>query len=490
MNNNFIGDVTKLSVGTAFAQGLGIVVLPIITRLYAPDALGLSLIFISIVTILGAVACLRYEQAVILPADDKEAVNLFAASILIAIVVTVALTLVARLFYQPFLKLLNAEALHPYLWLFGPTVFLGATLHALNVWNSRTRRFFRLSVARVASALMLVSVQVGAALFGFSDAGSLIIAHFLALLTTTFLLAVQIAAADGLLFQRSIEFSRVLDGMMKHRRFPIYGTWSELLNMSANQLPTFLLSAFFSTTVVGYYGLAARLLRMPITLLGNAIAQVFYQRASVAYSQDNLPTLTHSVYHSLFVFGIFPALLLTLVGEDLFTILFGTIWMEAGRYTQILSPLSLFVFVGLSLVSLPNIIGRQESGLIFYGALFVIQGFALWVGGLKGSATLALLFLSSSSIAVWLFYIAWIFKHVGLSLKVALLSPMAALLLSAASMSLLVITKESLHLTNWPLLLSGIVACLFYYILLFNLDTRVKDFSQPYLHQIRRFMRL
>jgi O-antigen/teichoic acid export membrane protein len=490
VKKNFVGDVTSLASGTAFAQGLGIVVLPLITRLYAPEDLGLSLIFISLITIVGAVACLRYEQAIVLPASDEEAVNLFATSILIAVFVTITLTTFLSLFNQPFLKGLNAEGLRPYLWLFGPAVFVGAALHALNYWNSRTRQFSRLAISRMISALVLVTVQISAGLLGFNGAGALIIAHFLGLLTTTLLLALQILSKEGHFFRQNIRLQKILSGMKKYQKFPIYGTWSELLNLSANQLPTFLLSAFFSTTVVGYYGLAVRLLRMPITLLGNAISQVFYQRASVVFVQGGLANFVHAIFHTLFVFGVFPLLLLTIWGADIFTTLFGANWTEAGVYTQILSPLSFLMFVGISLVSVPNIIGRQDSGLVFYGVIFVAQGVSLWVGGMMGNATLALLYLSVCSCVVWLFYFHWIFKHVGLSSKLVLTALRSAGILFGGLFFFVLLVEFLSSVTGWPLLLLCVLLCFVYYAALICVDQQIKGYAQPYFYKVKKFVRL
>ena len=66
----FAKDVTKLASGTMFAQILTIVVSPIVTRLYSPEDYGTMALFVSIVAIVGLIACLSYEFAIVLP--EKE----------------------------------------------------------------------------------------------------------------------------------------------------------------------------------------------------------------------------------------------------------------------------------------------------------------------------------------------------------------------------------------------------------------------------------
>jgi len=48
-----------------------------IGKLYNPAAFGILALYVSIATILGAVACGRYELAIMLPKKDREAANLF-----------------------------------------------------------------------------------------------------------------------------------------------------------------------------------------------------------------------------------------------------------------------------------------------------------------------------------------------------------------------------------------------------------------------------
>ena len=79
---SFASDVLKLAGGTAFAQALAILASPLITRLYGPEAFGLAALFTSIVGIVGVVACLRYELAIMLPKRDEEAANLLGLSLL------------------------------------------------------------------------------------------------------------------------------------------------------------------------------------------------------------------------------------------------------------------------------------------------------------------------------------------------------------------------------------------------------------------------
>lgn len=56
--------------------GLGVLVAPVIARLFAPEAFGVVALFLSIAGIICVVVCLRYELSIMLPKTDEEAANL------------------------------------------------------------------------------------------------------------------------------------------------------------------------------------------------------------------------------------------------------------------------------------------------------------------------------------------------------------------------------------------------------------------------------
>ena len=84
----FAENVLKLVTGSVIAQGIGVIVAPIIARLFAPEAFGVAALFASITGIIGVVACLRYELAIMLPKTDEEAANLLGASLFFVLIIT------------------------------------------------------------------------------------------------------------------------------------------------------------------------------------------------------------------------------------------------------------------------------------------------------------------------------------------------------------------------------------------------------------------
>jgi len=198
-------DVLKLVTGTTIAQAIGILASPILTRLYGPEAFGLFAIFTSITSIIGVIACMRYELAIMLPERDEDAINILGLCMLMVVVITVFTTVIIFFGGGLITNLLQASGLKTYLWLVPPFVFISGIFLALNYWNSRTRQFGRLSVARITNSFGTTTVQLGAGLSGFTSGGSLIGAGLVGMLVSTGVLGLQIWRDDDVKFKKSVK---------------------------------------------------------------------------------------------------------------------------------------------------------------------------------------------------------------------------------------------------------------------------------------------
>jgi len=399
--SSFASDAIKLATGLGVAQAIRLLAAPIIARLYSPDDLGLLTLFLSIISIISVVACLRYEQAILLPKDNHQASNLFAVSLLSTVAISILIVPIVLFVGPYFTSLINAPDLLPYLVLVPPAVLFGGIYLALNYWTSREKKFGRLSTNRVINSVVGTGTQVGAGAAGLANAGSLIGAFVLGSFVSTSVLGGQTLRDDWSLLRKNIHRKDMLLSMIRYKKFPLFGIWSALLNSLSWQLPAFLLSAFFSTSVVGFYGMANRLLRIPMNFIGNSIAQVFFQRAAIAKNDGSLAIIVENTFRRLVNYSLIPLLLLAFIGRDLFVIVFGEVWAEAGVYVQILSIWTFFWFISSPLSTLFSVLEKQELGLRINMVLFFLRLVSLLVGGWIGDARLTISLLALTGILVY-----------------------------------------------------------------------------------------
>jgi len=396
---------------------IGILAAPIVARLYPPDAYGFAATFISVVAIIGVVACLRYELSIVLPDNDRDAVNLFAVSVLSAGLVATVIAVVVLSGRDSFMPLLPVLENASFMWLVPVAVFMQGVFSALNYWNSRARHFARLSIAQVSSSVVTTSAQLGAGATGFATGGSMIVANVGGQAAAVSFLGFRFIRRDFRFLMRHVRWRVMLDVLKQYRKFPIYSTWSGLLNTASWQLPVLMLGAYFSPAVVGFYALGFRLLQIPMNLVGGAVSQVFMQRAGEAKNNGTLAPLVESLFQRLVTVGLFPMLLVSLVGEHLYIVVFGKNWAEAGVYTQILSVWAFVWFVSSPLARLFYVIGRQEFSLALNAVIFVTRLAALGIGGYFQNVYLALALFAVSGFILYGYQALVVLQSVGIPLR-------------------------------------------------------------------------
>jgi O-antigen/teichoic acid export membrane protein len=474
-SSGFAANVLKLVTGSVFAQGLGVLAAPIVARLFAPEAFGVAALFASITGIIGVVACLRYELAIMLPKTDEEAANLLGLSLFFVLIITGISVLIVFFAGDVIAGLLKSPELKKYFWLTPVSVFCGGIFLALNYWNSRIKHFGRLSIARVVSSVVAQTTKLGAGFAGFVSGGVLIGTGILGQIVSTAVLGGQIWRDDRGLFKTSIRWKKMIAGLKRHKKFPIYGTWSALLNTASQQLPALLLAFYFSPKIVGFYALGQAVLSMPMGLVGSAVAQVFFQKASEAHnSTGNLSQVVEEVFKRLVSLGIFPILLLTLIGEDLFIVAFGARWAEAGVYMQILGLWIFFQFISSPISALFSVLEKQRAGLFFNGVLFCTRTASLIVGGMTGDVKFTLLLFASTGVVCYGFLCFWLISKVGLPFISAFYQIVKYSVYSSPLLIVIALAKWSFGVQEIGVFILGLCCLVVYYLLVIRQDKELR----------------
>lgn len=407
-SNSFSGNILKLVTGTVLSHAIGILVSPIVTRLFAPEAFGIVAVYLSMTGIVGTIACFRYQVAIMLPESDEEAANILGVSFLSVIVMTFLSALIVWLGSEKIIGLLHAPGVKDYLWLMPVTIFFQGLFLALTFWNSRTKHFGRISVAQIISSFTTETTKVAAGFFGFISGGVLIGTTVLGSVVSSTMLGGQIWRDDKRLFLDHIRWKEIGKGFVRFRKFPIIDVWGSLLNSISWQLPALMLSSFFSPAIVGYYALGLVVIKGPLGLISNSLSQVFYQKACDEKNTRGCNgALVEKLMENLMFIGLLPIMVLAMVGEEVFTVIFGGRWLEAGRYTQILAPWMFFWFISNPLSSLFPVYERQGAALSVNSIIFLTRVISLYIGGIYQNIYLALGLFSVTGIAAYAFMSAW-----------------------------------------------------------------------------------
>ena len=481
------GDVFKLVGGTTFSQVLGVLAVPILARLYGPECFGVAANFASIIGILTVVACLRYEMAILLPKHSDEAANVFGIS-LAATALTALLTgVVFMAVGDRIADRMKVPGLESYLWLIAPMVFLSGTFQALNYWNSRTRLYGRLAVARTVQVVIMNGSQIGFGFIATVSAGGLVWGVVLGTVAATTILAYQIWTDDAVLLRNSIQWKVISEGINRYRKFPLVDLWGGLLSVASQQLPIILLGVFFSQATVGHYAIASRLIYLPMTLIGGAVGQVFFQRAAEAHAKrEDLAGLTRDVFKGLVTLILLPSLLLTLIGKKVFVLIFGPNWAMAGEFVQIFGPWMFFWFVASPLTAIFAVMQRLELALAVHALLLVARVAPLVIGGFYGGVYLTLTLYSLSGVVAYAVVGMWSMGLAGIAWSVYPITLGRIALRSLPAAALVMVLDRWLKAPGWLVLLAGGVGLLEYTWRVARNDPEINRYVSAMLGFLRR----
>ncbi|NLC37357.1 MAG: oligosaccharide flippase family protein [Alcaligenaceae bacterium] len=323
--------------GSVVAQAIPILLSPVLTRLYVPEDFAALALFLSVSTVISGVGAARYEQAILLPPADEDALNIVALSWLILTSLCATLALLIAVSYGS-LPASWLETLHgDWLYLLPVAVFVTTSFQILSLWNNRCGRFPQLAVSRAAQGTAAGSAQCGLG-YGGLHGGGLIWGWLLGQCVGVWML-LRSNLASLRLGRPHINRQRMAANARYYKRFPLLSTWGSVLDSSAFMVVLLIVSHTFSSNVTGLFSFTQRVLALPLFLISSAIAQVLHQRIARMNNEDADGILPYVLRAAavLTAIAIPFVVLLSLFGVELFTFVFGATWTEAGRYAGLLS---------------------------------------------------------------------------------------------------------------------------------------------------------
>ena len=365
---SFLRNVFTLAGGTAISQGAVVLASPVLTRLYTPEVFGSFGVFVSLVMVFACVATLCYEFAIPLPEDENHALAICGLSMGIALFYTLLLSILILVFDADIARLAGVPQLERYLWLL-PVGVLGIGLYQpLYYWSVRKARYATLSQTRITQSLVMQVIQIAAYAAGLVG----LLAGYV---------SSRYAGISSLLrafpswrtFRAAITVSALTKQARTHRRFPLWSAPGTLLNTVGVEVPMLAFSALFSPHAAGLYALTHRVLSLPVVLIGNAVADIFFSDAAEAHREGRLGILVGDMLNQLLWLGLPAAAALMLIGPTLFTVVFGQAWTQAGELAIYASPWLFMALLASPISRVFWVVNKQRE-------LFLLQLLQLTTG--------------------------------------------------------------------------------------------------------------
>ena len=358
--DEFIKNVFKLSSSSVFSSLFIFITLPFITSLFTVSQLGEYQLLISIITIFGVVASLKYEMAIVLPKNDEIAMKVYKLCLYILLIFSLSIGFILFLFNNTSLGLIKSDTITKFFWFIPIGIFFFGLFEVIKYGLMRKKLFTEFSLGRL---YQVISTQLSMIIFGLMNPNifSLFFSYILG-----FIIASSLYLKKSLIFIKPKSVGSLFETAVKYKKFPIFNSLMVFLNTLSNELPVFFLAQFFSTDKLGLYMLANRLCVIPMNFIGTAIGKVYFQKASEIYN-DN-PEKLLSIYTGttkrLMFLGSIPFIGIIIFSPILVEIIFGEDWRASGLFMQIISIGIFFKFITSPIGTTFTVVNKQE--IAFY----------------------------------------------------------------------------------------------------------------------------
>ncbi|CXK57749.1 capsular polysaccharide synthesis enzyme [Staphylococcus aureus] len=359
--NKFIGDSFLMILSSGIAQVILIITTPIITRLYSPAEFGEFTIFSNIAMILIPIINARYDLLIVNAKNDRSANILsqisFLISLLILLILIPILAISAWLYPNFILDFIFIIIM----------LFLVSLTNIFTNYLNKERKYKVLSLINVFRAGSMTLLQI---IFGLLSLGSLglIIGFSLSYITGITLGYKTFKKHFNIV--RNKEETKAL--FLENKNQLVYSTPSILLNSLSFSVVVFFIGILYTNTEVGIYGMAIRVLGIPVTIISLGLSKIFMQQANDYYiERGNFRNLLLKFSSTLVIVSIILYVPLYLFSEELVNILLGHSWVDAITVIKIVIPLFVIRLI-VSTVSLSVIVLQKQQLELILQALFLI----------------------------------------------------------------------------------------------------------------------
>ena len=356
--------VIVLVGGAGAAQFVSLIASPLITRIFSPSDFGAFGLCLAVVSICSVVVTATYDQAIIMAPRGTWAINLAALSLLVALLAIISLSAIFAVTLEFSIFLPYKNIVSQYIYLIPPIIFITCLNSIMIQLFLRKKKFKYVSASRFMQASFVTIFQIASGLFFVSTFG--LLGGYAAglLLAVSFLVYFQIKRSA--LKLKLVSISSMLEVGKMYSKFPKYMILGQLSNTISSNLPVLLLGVLYGTSVAGLYALAQRLLAAPVSLILTAVSDVYKTSASPLYNlSGNCKNLFLKNSRLLATYPLLPLSVIVILGESVFSILFGKNWGEAGEIASVVAIMVYFQCLSTPMASTVLLAGLQRYDLIW-----------------------------------------------------------------------------------------------------------------------------
>ena len=392
----------KLLTGSAGVNLILFVSAPFIARLYLPQDVGIFQQIISLSAILATLCTLSYHYAVQLPEQESCAKDVAVLGMLLTICFATVLAFILALIPLSAWQHLRLppSKLNVSLLILAVVIASGFQL-VVEQLALRKKEFSLLALTRVARVGI---AQAGALLLGLilKNYLGLLLPYILGIIAGLFVIYRRVFQCFG---QGCISLQGLRRSVKKYWKMPAFDTPSMFVNSVSNELAVLMFGAFFSSEKVGFYAIALRLGKAPLSMIGTAVSEVFFQKTASQYhiNSETIPLIVFNTIKKLAPISLLVTGSLYLASPPLVYYYLGPGWTEVSTVIRVLLVWFFFESVYNPVSTTFLVLNKQEMLFTLNLSLLMARAGAIYY--FRTDFVKALLALSIVSGAMYVIYI-------------------------------------------------------------------------------------
>lgn len=426
--------------GSGINIAIQIIVSPILTRIYGPEAYGIFSIFNAICTNLALLATIRLPQAILLPKQENDFHALMRLALLSSLVVSSLLFITLYFFGEFVLRFFQADSLIKFYYLIPFMVLLLSLNQILGQWQYRLSAFKK---SVVIDTSVLVGVRFFNLVFGLISKGhslGLVLGDVLGKIIGSVLSWQLIIRKDIANLFVNVSKDQLKKTLIEYKQYPLYNLPGLWMGMISEQLPVFFFSHVFGIRAIGLLALATSMLDLPKRLLAYSVSSVFYKKA-VDLNQKSgteLQQFVKQMFYTFLLVCMVPYASVIVFGPELFSFVFGSDWAISGKFAQYLAVYAMLELLCISFDAVFYVL-REERKLFFFQMTIFLARFIVLVVAYGASFTLerSILFLVVVNVIVYTGQLSYLLRLLGLQWWKYLLRTVSLMVLSVLGLYIL-----------------------------------------------------
>lgn len=331
--------------GSAGGFAISFLLTPVLSRLFTPQAFGLSAAIVALASIFVGLSTLRLEVIAQRVKTEDEAESLLSSALWVDLVVATAITITS----------LPVIAISHQSWWWaclGPLVFVTSWQLVGSARLTRSGSYGRLAAANFAQGAGLGGGQAALGVLS-PSVGSLVAGYFLA--RTPWLFAIPGRGHDPL---------HVRQALQRHRVQALQAGGSAFLNGLSTQILPLVITVAYGHAEVGLVAMAIRLLVAPLGIVAQAVSSSAVGHAGQRIRDGRLRSarlVVHGAMRDQALLGLIPCVVAAILAPMLAQAVLGDSWRDVGWIVTIMSGGAWAQFVGSPFAQIMNLTGHSAK---------------------------------------------------------------------------------------------------------------------------------